>query len=114
MRSTIRAGFIDAGLDERLIDELLEAHNEIKQSFYLGGHRLTGVEGGRFAEAAFRILEETTTGAFTPLGQSLDTERAIRTFAQLPKGSQPDSVRLHSSRPAAGLWTSGTTGTRRT
>jgi hypothetical protein len=98
VRAVIRAGLVGAGIDGRLADELLDAHQEIKRSFYLGGHRLTGVEGGRFAEAVFRVLEQTTTGSFTPLGKSLDTQKIIQRLAQLPGGSHPDSARLHIPR----------------
>jgi hypothetical protein len=98
LRATIRAGLIAAGFSDRLVDDVLEAHAEIKQSFYLGGHRLTGVEGGRFAEATFRLLEENTTGTFTALGRQLDTQRLIQQLAQLPIDSAPDSVRLHIPR----------------
>ena len=98
MRGVIRAGLVTAGIDGRLADELLDAHQEIKRSFYLGGHRLTGVEGGRFAEAVFRVLEQATTGRFTPLGRSLNTQGIIQALAGLPAGSQPDSIRLHIPR----------------
>jgi hypothetical protein len=34
--------------DKKLVDELLEAYVEAKRNFYLGGLRLSAVEGGRF------------------------------------------------------------------
>lgn len=97
MSDEIRASLV-AQYDEALVVELLAAHEELKRNFYLGGLRLAEVEGGRFAEAAFRMLEEETTGVFTPLGQAVDTERAIRNLSQLARGSFPDSVRLHIPR----------------
>ena len=81
-----------------LVYELLSTYSEAKRNFYLGGHRLAEVEGGRFCEAAFRMLEETTEGKYTPLGHNLDTDRTINRLANFPKGRFPDSVRLHIPR----------------
>jgi hypothetical protein len=97
MRDKIQAS-LTAIYDESLVDELLDAHEELKRNFYLGGLRLVEVEGGRFAEAAFRLLQQETTGGFDPLGRSLDTEAVIRRLAGLQAGSRPDSIRLHIPR----------------
>lgn len=97
MIDQIRKGLV-AGLHPQLVNELLEAYQEAKQNYYQGGKRLSAVEGGRFCEAAFRILEEMTTGTFTPLGKQLNAENTTRRLGQLPQGSQPDSVRLHIPR----------------
>jgi hypothetical protein len=97
MLATIRSGFVTT-LDARVVDELLAAHQEVKRNFYLGGLRLSAVEGGRFSEAAFRLLQQRTTGAFDALGTSLDTERLIRQLGNLPSAQQPDAIRLHIPR----------------
>ena len=97
MRDAIRKGLI-AALDETLVDELLAAHAEAKQNFYLGGLRLSAVEGGRFCEAAFRLLQLRTTGKSEPLGRQLDTERLIKELSNLPGSTEPDAVRLHIPR----------------
>src|SRR5271157_1584980 len=55
MLSTVRAGLAKFH-DSKLVDELIEAYVEAKRSYYLGGLRLSAVEGGRFCEAAYRIL----------------------------------------------------------
>lgn len=89
---------LSASLDSKLVNELLEAHSEAKKNYYLGGLRLSEVEGGRFCEAIFRILEQITTGTFTPLGTQVNTERLINTLSQLPIGVFHDSVRLHIPR----------------
>ena len=61
--------------------------------------RLSAVEGGRFAEAAFRLLQQETTGTFTPLGKSLPrTDRLIESLEQLPSATYPESVRVHIPR----------------
>ncbi len=89
---------LGASLNDGLVDELLAAYREAKRNHYLGGHRLSAVEGGRFCEAAYRILQDVTTGAFTPLGSTLNAERVTQQLANYPVGSFPDSVRLHIPR----------------
>src|SRR4051794_5175024 len=97
MRSTIQSQLAVA-LPPKLVDELLEAHAEAKRNLYLGGLRLSEVEGGRFCEAAFRLLEQIAHGRFTPLGTALNSEKTIHTLENLPKGSHPDAVRIHIPR----------------
>lgn len=97
MLATIRTGLV-ASLDALLVDELLAAYQEAKRNFYLGGLRLSAVEGGRFCEAAFRLLQLRTTGAFDRLGKQLDTERLIGRLANIAVTVEPDSIRLHIPR----------------
>ena len=97
MKAEIRAGLV-ASLDDILVDELLAAYDEAKSNHYLGGHRLSAVEGGRFCEAAYRILEQVATGRFTPLGRGLNADQLARELATLPVGSANDSIRLHIPR----------------
>src|SRR5256885_6597034 len=97
MRATIEAQ-LSASLPAKLVGELLDSHSEAKRNFYLGGLRLSEVEGGRFCEAAFRLLEQAISTAFTPLGTPLDTEKLIQRLSGLPKTAFPDSVRLHIPR----------------
>ena len=87
-------------LEPKLVHELIEAHSEAKKNYYLGGLRLSAVEGGRFCEAAFRLLEyETKAGKFTPLGKSLPgTDKLIVEFANLDAAKFNDSIRLHIPR----------------
>ena len=97
MISVIRNA-LTASLDKVLVNELLASHGEAKRNFYLGGLRLSGVEGGRFCEAAFRMLQQRTTGAFDPLGMQVATDALVRQLANIPAGKQPESVRLHIPR----------------
>lgn len=94
---TIRSQ-LASSFDQSLTNELLAAYDEAKRNHHLGGHRLSAVEGGRFCEAAYRILQEVTTGSFVQIGRSLNTERLARELAALPSGSAPDSIRLHIPR----------------
>jgi hypothetical protein len=79
-----------------LVGELLECYVEQKKNFYLGRMRPTEVEGGRFAEAAFRMLEHAAGAAATPLGIQLDT----LSIARMLEGqtAAPDSIRFHIPR----------------
>lgn len=97
MLAAIRTQLASA-LPPKLVDELLAAHGEAKRNWYLGGLRLTEVEGGRFCEAAFRLLEWITAGSFTALNTTLDAEALGKRLANLPRGSHPDAVRLHIPR----------------
>jgi hypothetical protein len=84
--------------DSILIDELLSAYKDAKRNFFLGGLRLSAVEGGRFCEAALRILEQATTKVFTPLNTQLDSEKIIAKLSNAPKAIYPDSIRIHIPR----------------
>ena len=89
---------LNSSFPKPLVDQVLETYSEMKRNFYLGHLRPNEVEGGRFAEAVFRLLEHRTSGKYTPLSQHLDSEKLIRTLANLPSTSQPESVRLHIPR----------------
>jgi len=91
-------GDLKKHFDEKIVDELLAAYQDAKHNFFLGGLRLSAVEGGRFCEAAFRLLEQATTGRFTGLNQTLDTEKLIARLANLQKASYSDSARIHIPR----------------
>jgi hypothetical protein len=82
----------------KLVDELLECYGAQKRNFFLGNLRPNEVEGGRFAEAAFRLLEHFAGLPTTPIGTQLDTENLIKRLAALPSGKVMDSVRLHIPR----------------
>lgn len=87
-----------ASIPTELVDALLETYSELKNNLSMSKYRPSEVEGGRFAETVFRILEYRTTRSYTPLGTSLNTERIITQLAQIPATSEVDSVRLHIPR----------------
>jgi hypothetical protein len=94
---TVRSG-LAAQLNPLHVDELLASYVEAKENFYAGGLRLSAVEGGRFCEAAFRLLQEAAKLSVTKLGTSIKSEVVIKALESLPKGQQPDSIRLHIPR----------------
>jgi hypothetical protein len=95
----VRKGFIDAGVPSALTEELLESFSESKRRFYLSDLRPSAVEGGRFSEAALRVLEWTAFGQFTPLSDSkFKAETVINKLGALPANQHSDSLRLHIPR----------------
>lgn len=84
--------------DHKLVKELLGAYQESKRNFLIGGLRLNAIEGGRFCEAVFRILEQATTGGFTPINRQIDTEKLMVKLANLSRTVHSDSIRLHIPR----------------
>ena len=89
---------LEASIPPKLVEKLLEAYEELRVNDYLGKIRIHEVEGGRFAEAVFRILEHRTTGAHTPLGRSVDSEKIILNLANINPSRELDSVRLYIPR----------------
>jgi hypothetical protein len=98
VRAAIEAQ-LSSKLDAKLVKELLDAHGEAKRNFYLGGLRLSAVEGGRFCEATFRLLQDITEGKHTPLNKTLPkTDDLIFKLSQLDGSKFSDAVRIHIPR----------------
>jgi hypothetical protein len=97
MLEQIAAG-LKAHFPDKLVDELLSAYQDAKHNFFLGGLRLSAVEGGRFCEAAMRLLEHLTTGKSTALGRMLDSEKLIVSLSNYTPAQFGDSIRLHIPR----------------
>jgi len=91
-------GFLFTRFPADLVDHLLECYVEQKRNFYLGRLRPNEVEGGRFAEAAFRMLQHAGGLSVTPLGTQINTDGIIRSLAAMSSGTVPDSIRLHIPR----------------
>ncbi|MGN6294251.1 MAG: hypothetical protein ACTHMV_16005 [Chitinophagaceae bacterium] len=83
---------------DNLVNELTDCYSEQKRNFFLGNHRPNEIEGGRFSEAAFRLLEHFVGFTTTPLGTQINTDSLIRSLQQLSSSSFNDSVRLHIPR----------------
>lgn len=94
---TVRAG-LAAKLTPLHVDELLASYVEAKANFFAGGLRLSAVEGGRFCEAAFRLLQEAGKLPVTKLGSTVRSDNVIKALEGIPKGQEPDSIRLHIPR----------------
>jgi hypothetical protein len=93
----LEAEFKGAGVPADIANELFESFLELKRRFALGDLRPNVVEGGRFSEAAFRVLEWMTTSQYTAIGQTLPRVPTLMgTLAQ--SGHPSASVRLHIPR----------------
>lgn len=92
----VRVGFIAATVPTGLVDEVLDAFAEAKRRFYRNDLRPSEIEGGRFSEAVFRILQWTTTNKYTPIGKTLPGVSTLIDKLENAQGS--DSVRLHIPR----------------
>ena len=94
--------------DDQIVDELLEAYEDAIRRFYTGDLGPNAVAGGRFSEAAFRLIEEAINGGgnFTPLAESLPpVDRLMSRLATNRANSttfsnswQQNSVGLHIPR----------------
>jgi hypothetical protein len=93
----VRNGFVAAGLPASLVDELLDAYVEAKRRFHLGDLRPQEVEGGRFSEATFRLLQHACGMTPTPLGTQLPSvDKLLRQLEN--ETAQTDAVRFHIPR----------------
>jgi hypothetical protein len=99
---------LEGRFDAAIVDELLTAYVHAKRHYYAGDHRQNAVEGGRFCEAAFRILQQAIdpAGTFTPIGSSLPSVDKMLHQLENHRGQsklhtvkwQQDSVGLHIPR----------------
>ncbi len=94
--SSVRMGFAAGGVPGELVEEVLEAFAEAKRRFYRDDLRPSEIEGARFSEAVFRVLEWATTQAFTPLGKTLPSVDSL--MKTLINTSAIDSIRIHIPR----------------
>ncbi|MEB3023611.1 hypothetical protein [[Mycobacterium] crassicus] len=93
----VQQGFTSAGIPAELTKELLEAFAEAKRRFYRDDLRPSEIEGARFSEAVFRILEWATTQTYTALGDTLPKVPTL--MGKLEQATKaPDSIRFHIPR----------------
>jgi hypothetical protein len=97
---------LQSRLPLELVDALLLSYEEIKQSFYLGKHEPSELNGGKFVEACFRILQyETNAGNYTPVGAPIrNLIGKLRDFEQIPTASATDSFRIHIPRTLLAMY----------
>jgi hypothetical protein len=97
-RDEIRAS-IEALATIKLADALLTEYDELTRRFTLRDFQPSELNGGRFAEAAFRVCQHVCLGSFTPIGTSLPkVDQLLRTLEQTPSSSADDTFRLHIPR----------------
>ena len=58
-------------IPEHLVDELLKAHEKIKQNFLLGRHEPAELNAGKFCEIVLRILQQEAYASHTALDKEV-------------------------------------------
>lgn len=88
-----------------LVDSLLDSYKEIKENFFLERHEPAELNGGKFVEACYRIIEEETHGRFTPIGtHTPDMIGKLRAFEKLTSAASLESYRIHIPRVLATIY----------
>lgn len=87
-------------LPAELVDALLTHYAKIKEKFYLNKHEPSELNGGKFAEICFRILQhETAGGVYTPVGQQVSQlAQELRRLEQIPIANSIASYRINIPR----------------
>lgn len=101
----IRPGFKNAGIPDDLIDALFDAYAEAKRRFYLGDHRPNEVEGGRFVEAAMRVLESKVFGTHTPIGKQISPSVDALVKKLESTGGHDQALTIHIPRQLHSIYT---------
>jgi len=82
-----------------LLDKLLDEYQLVNENYYLGHYRPCSLNAGRFAEVALRMLQQLTTGAFTPLGEQITKfSNEVLTLEKADSNSFPQSLRIQIPR----------------
>src|SRR6266571_4365195 len=88
---------------ESLVNELLNAHEKIKQSFLLGRHEPTELNAGKFCEIVLRILQQEAYGSHTALEK--EVKNLAEEFRKFENATGAiDSVRFHIPRVASAVY----------
>jgi hypothetical protein len=92
---------LSAKIPAGLAKALLDAHTQLKENFYFGRFRPSELEGGRFAEAAIRVVQQIATSTHSPMAQPLPRfDVLVAALAGLPACAH-ESLRIHIPRA---LW----------
>ena len=82
-----------------LVKALLDSYAELKDNFNFERFRPSELEGGRFAEAAIRIVQHLATGSHDSIDKSLPPfDKIVASLEKVPSASAHDSLRIHIPR----------------
>jgi len=97
---------LKSGLPSELVDALLTTYDELKQNYFIGKHEPSELNGGKFCEACYRILQfETNNRIYTPIGDEIkDLIGKFRSLENLPTGSVHESFRIHIPRVLVAMY----------
>lgn len=86
-------------LPSDIVDYLIASYSEIKENYFLDRHEPAELNGGKFVEACYRIIEFETNGTHTSVGvHTPDMIGKLRALEQLPASSLIESYRIHIPR----------------
>lgn len=80
-------------LPTELVEILKTEFQELHQEYFLGRWKPSQLDGGRFAETIFRILEYKNRGCFTAIGSQLQRSKITSSVKKNTK--LPESLRFH-------------------
>jgi hypothetical protein len=101
MRAKIESS-LAAQAPVQVVKALLDAYSELKDNFNFERFRPSELEGGRFAEAAIRVVQHLATGSHHPMGKPLPPfDKILGTLETIPSAKAHDSLRIHIPRA---LW----------
>ncbi|MCW4008178.1 MAG: hypothetical protein NWF09_05780 [Candidatus Bathyarchaeota archaeon] len=90
---------LEQTFSKELLDKLFESYQLANEHYYLGKHRPCCSEGGRFAEVAFRMLQQVTIGKYIPLGEAIVNFRnEVLELEKADKDKFPVSIRIQIPR----------------
>jgi hypothetical protein len=96
---------IAAASDQALASELVGAYGELKKRYHRRDFRPGQLEAGRFAEAAFRILQLKAGGPCTPVGKPLPQLPVLmKTLESADASRVHESIRVHIPRTLAAVY----------
>lgn len=92
----LKHSLVGGGLPKELVTELLNEYEENKRRYFLSDFRPAAVNGGRFCEAATRILQFLGTGTYDTLSTGIKVEQQLNRIENYTQIS--DGLRLHAVR----------------
>lgn len=85
-----------------IVKILLSTYSEIKINYYLNKFEPAELNGGKFCEAAIRLLEYETKNSYTPFGTPINMQSKLSEIGKCTNVN--DSVRLHIPRVIIGIY----------
>lgn len=80
-------------IPQDIVTELEKEFQKLHQQYFLGKWEPSQLDGGRFAEHVFRIIEYKQNNAFTPIGTTIPRVAIYNSASQ--DTALPESIRFH-------------------
>jgi hypothetical protein len=85
-------------------DALIDSYAEIREQYYLGKHEPAELNGGKFAEACLRLVQQALTNSYTPIGIHIpNIPKVLSDFEHTDK-TKNDSYRIHIPRALIAIY----------